>query len=241
MLATSKIFDSIFTATDPWNFFGFDYSIFQKEAKLAILPIPMLTITDFKSFLRSPKVPDLTTLRYWLMKIDLLIKKDLKNEIICVFVNRTGTEPTGTEGQADSFAGTSAVIGIKGGVVNFYGILGRYTSSLLVADTETPLGPKTAQDLMSIALSSEKSLPLYQSISSAAKYTYPNDNKLKDPVSLRPPQKHYAPKGHTPKLEEEISRPRSPKIVRKGLASTTRRSSSAPPNALEKFHRSQGP
>lgn len=52
-----------------------------------------------------------------------------------VFCNRTGTEDDVV------YAGTSAVIGIKEGEVNVYGILGRGEKSLLIVDTEnSPIG-----------------------------------------------------------------------------------------------------
>lgn len=64
-----------------------------------------------------------------------LIRANTTEEIIVVFCNRCGME------DETVYAGTSAVVGIKEGVVNVYGILGRSEKSLLVVDTGSkPLG-----------------------------------------------------------------------------------------------------
>ena len=69
------------------------------------------------------------TLSYWLARMEPLIRAETEGEIICVFANRTGNEDEAT------YAGTSAVLGIHGGEVKVYGILGRGEKELLVVDT----------------------------------------------------------------------------------------------------------
>lgn len=64
-----------------------------------------------------------------------LIRAETSDEIIVVFCNRCGIEDDTV------YAGTSAVIGIKQGEVNVYGILGRCEKNLLIVDTDSkPLG-----------------------------------------------------------------------------------------------------
>lgn len=64
-----------------------------------------------------------------------IIRAETDEEIIVVFCNRCGIEDDTV------YAGTSTVIGIKGGEVSVYGLLGRCQKSLLVVDTDTsPLG-----------------------------------------------------------------------------------------------------
>lgn len=70
------------------------------------------------------------TLTYWVTRLEPLIRAENKDEIIIVFCNRTGIEDDAV------YAGTSAVIGIKNGEVNVYGMLGRGEKELLVVDTD---------------------------------------------------------------------------------------------------------
>lgn len=72
------------------------------------------------------------TLMYWVSRLDPIIRADRDEEVIVVFANRSGTEAECT------YAGTSAVIGIRKSEVRVYGILGRGDKELLVVDTEAP-------------------------------------------------------------------------------------------------------
>lgn len=75
------------------------------------------------------------TLAYWVQRMEPLIRAETSEEIIVIFSNRCGMEDDTV------YAGSSAVIGIKGGEVNVYGILSRCEKSLLVVDTDDkPLG-----------------------------------------------------------------------------------------------------
>lgn len=104
-----------------------------------------LTLDDQREFTSLPHEPDLSTLTYWAMRLEPVIRAESDEEVIVVFANRCGTE-----GET-LYAGTSAVIGIRGGEVNVYGLLGRCEKKLLVVDTNqapiaklmmTPLGIK---------------------------------------------------------------------------------------------------
>lgn len=104
-----------------------------------------LTLDDQREFTSLPHEPDLSTLTYWAMRLEPVIRAESDEEVIVVFANRCGTE-----GET-LYAGTSAVIGIRGGEVNVYGLLGRSEKKLLVVDTNqapiaklmmTPLGIK---------------------------------------------------------------------------------------------------
>jgi hypothetical protein len=77
----------------------------------------------------DPSDPDLEILSIWLSRLEPLIRGEREGEIIVVFANRCGLEDTA------AYAGTSAVLGIEGGEVKVYGILGRGENELLVADT----------------------------------------------------------------------------------------------------------
>lgn len=102
-----------------------------------------LTLDDQGEFTSHPQEPDLSTLSYWAMRLEPLIRAESDDEIIVVFANRCGTE-------GDTlYAGTSTVLGIRGGEVNVYGLLSRCEKKLLVVDTNqapiaklvmTPLG-----------------------------------------------------------------------------------------------------
>lgn len=89
-----------------------------------------MTRDDPRSFSRMPNDPDMETLTYWITRLEPLIRAESEEEIIVVFCNRTGNEDEAT------YAGTSAVVGIQGGEVKIYGLLGRGEKELLVVDTD---------------------------------------------------------------------------------------------------------
>jgi hypothetical protein len=78
-------------------------------------------------------------LSQWLVQLEPIIRGETKDEIICVFANRTGT----TDGMV--YAGTSAVLGIHAGEVKIYGMLGQHEEELLVVDTSIPSRRKVCQ------------------------------------------------------------------------------------------------
>ncbi|KAK7999200.1 hypothetical protein PG991_014875 [Apiospora marii] len=102
------------------------------NCSMGILIVSMAwnTREDARHFSRMPKEPDMETLTYWVTRLEPLIRTENDEEIVIVFCNRTGIEDDAV------YAGTSAVIGIKDGEVNVYGILGRGEKELLVIDTD---------------------------------------------------------------------------------------------------------
>lgn len=91
-----------------------------------------LTNDDRSIFLSSSHEPDLSTITYWVRRLEPVIRAETSEEIIFVFCNRSGVENEAT------YAGTSTVIGIKDGDVSIYGLLSRGARELLVVDTDKP-------------------------------------------------------------------------------------------------------
>ncbi|ROW06121.1 hypothetical protein VMCG_04645 [Cytospora schulzeri] len=119
----------------PWHAFEFAFHVLEVRANLVILSMAWLTREDAGSFTSMPDEPDMETLAYWVQRMEPLIRAETTDEIIVVFCNRCGIEDDTV------YAGTSAVIGIKQGEVNVYGILGRCEKNLLIVDTDSkPLG-----------------------------------------------------------------------------------------------------
>lgn len=115
----------------PWHAFEFAFHVLEVEADLVVLSMAWLTREDSRMFTRTPKEPDMETLTYWVTRLEPLIRANSENEIIVVFCNRTGVEDDAL------YTGTSAVIGIKDGEVNVYGMLGRGEKDLLIVDTDS--------------------------------------------------------------------------------------------------------
>jgi protein N-terminal amidase len=116
----------------PWSAWEFAYHVLHKQANLVILSMAWLTREDARSYSRTPKEPDMETLSYWLARLEPVIRDEDEGEVIVVLANRCGSE-----GEA-VYAGTSTVLGIQGGEVKVYGILGRGEKELLVIDTTNP-------------------------------------------------------------------------------------------------------
>ncbi|RYP61359.1 hypothetical protein DL770_009807 [Monosporascus sp. CRB-9-2] len=115
----------------PWSAFEFAFHVLDVRANVVIMSMAWLTREDAREFSRLPKEPDMDTLTYWVRRLEPLIRSESDDEIIVIFANRTGVESDAV------YAGTSAVIGIKGGEVSVYGLLGRGEKELLVVDTAT--------------------------------------------------------------------------------------------------------
>ncbi|KAI8958641.1 carbon-nitrogen hydrolase [Daldinia sp. FL1419] len=116
----------------PFHAFEFAFHVLERRSNLVVLSMAWLTREDGRMFSRMPNDPDLDTLTYWVTRLEPLIRAESEDEIIIVFANRCGIEDDAV------YAGTSAVIGIKDGEVNVYGILGRGEKELLVVDTDSP-------------------------------------------------------------------------------------------------------
>lgn len=117
---------------EPWGKFEFANHVINTGARLVIISMAWITQEDPRLFSRRPNKPDMNTLTYWISRLEPIIRAELNEEVIVVFANRTGSEDEVT------YAGTSAVVGIKSGEVRVYGILGRGEKELLVVDTEDP-------------------------------------------------------------------------------------------------------
>jgi len=89
------------------------------------------------------------TLAYWLSRLEPVIRAEAVGEIIVVLANRCGVEEEAV------YAGTSAVLGINGGEVKVYGILGRGEKELLVVDTSKKPQAKLVSEPISAASSVE--------------------------------------------------------------------------------------
>jgi hypothetical protein len=114
----------------PWHTFEFANHILDSEASIVIISMAWMTREDGREFSRMPLEPDMDTLNYWISRLEPVIRAEREEEIIVIFANRTGVEAEAV------YAGTSAVIGIQGGSVHVYGILGRGDKDLLVVDTD---------------------------------------------------------------------------------------------------------
>ncbi|KAK0392341.1 hypothetical protein NLU13_1837 [Sarocladium strictum] len=116
----------------PWQNFEFAYHILENSVRLVIVSMAWITQEEPQTYTQTPDEPDMDTLTYWLARLDPVIRAEPDHEIIVVFANRCGQEGEAT------YAGTSAVVGIKGTDVKVYGILGRGQKDLLVVDTNDP-------------------------------------------------------------------------------------------------------
>lgn len=116
----------------PWDTYEFACHVLHKKANLVIVSMAWLTREDERTFSLLAKEPDMETISYWIARLEPIIRAETTGEIIVVLANRCGTEGHAT------YAGTSAVLGIKDGEIGVYGILGRGVEELLVVDTDEP-------------------------------------------------------------------------------------------------------
>ncbi|OIW30393.1 carbon-nitrogen hydrolase [Coniochaeta ligniaria NRRL 30616] len=116
----------------PWNAFEFASHALEVQADVLVVSMSWVTGQDSREFSRTLAEPDMETLTYWVQRLEPLIAAELDKEIIVIFCNRCGQE-------AESlYAGTSAIVGIKGGEVSVYALAGRGTKEFLMADTSNP-------------------------------------------------------------------------------------------------------
>ncbi|KAL2266305.1 hypothetical protein VTJ83DRAFT_5657 [Remersonia thermophila] len=116
----------------PWTDYEFASHVLRVQANLVILSTAWLTNEAQTAFLAHKEVPDMTTLAYWAARLEPIIQAGGSEETIVVIANRNGTEDDAT------YAGTSAVLGIRDGEVAVYGLLSRGEEKLLVVDTDRP-------------------------------------------------------------------------------------------------------
>ncbi|KAK2072559.1 hypothetical protein P8C59_006906 [Phyllachora maydis] len=113
----------------PWHAFEFAFHILEVEANVVIVSMAWVSREERSSFTRTPEEPDMETLTYWVQRLEPVIRAERENEMIVVFCNRCGVEDDAV------YSGTSAVLGIRGGEVSVYGLLGRGVQEMLVVDT----------------------------------------------------------------------------------------------------------
>ncbi|KAK4173006.1 hypothetical protein QBC36DRAFT_361006 [Triangularia setosa] len=116
----------------PWDAFEFGFHVMEAQAKVVIVTMAWQSQQNPSQYTRRPDEPDLEALVYWVQRLEPLIRSESGDEIIVVFCNRTGVEDD------VMYTGTSAVLGIKGGEVFVYGVLGRGVKELLLVDTDLP-------------------------------------------------------------------------------------------------------
>ncbi|ERS95771.1 hypothetical protein HMPREF1624_07846 [Sporothrix schenckii ATCC 58251] len=116
----------------PWHNFEFAFHALEIKANLVIVTMAWLTREGAETISEIPQEPDFQTLEYWVQRLEPLIRRGSREEIVVVFCNRCGIEGDAV------YAGTSSVIGIKNGEVNIYGVLGRGLKEVLVVDTNNP-------------------------------------------------------------------------------------------------------
>ncbi|KAF7549061.1 hypothetical protein G7Z17_g6670 [Cylindrodendrum hubeiense] len=115
-----------------WDTFEFAHHVVNSRTRLVVVSMAWITQEDSHIFSQQPHEADMNTLTYWISRLEPIIRAEWDEEVIVVFANRSGSEDEVT------YAGTSAVVGIKEGEVRVYGILGRGEKDLLVVDTEAP-------------------------------------------------------------------------------------------------------
>ncbi|ELQ37003.1 hydrolase [Pyricularia oryzae Y34] len=137
----------------PWASFEFSYHALDSEARLVIVTMSWPTQEDIGQYSCQPSEPDMAMVVYWTERLEPLIRAENDEETIVVFCNRTGTEGDMT------YAGSSAVLGIKDGEISIYGILGRGVKELLVVDTDDPPLAKLVDSAKSTAFETTESTP----------------------------------------------------------------------------------
>ncbi|KFY55809.1 hypothetical protein V496_06893 [Pseudogymnoascus sp. VKM F-4515 (FW-2607)] len=124
-----------------WTDWEFAYHILHVEARLVIVSMAWSTREEEATYVLDPEEPDMATLAYWVARLEPLVRREQEGEIIVVLANRTGVEGDTV------YVGTSTVLGIEGGEVRMYGVLGRGVEELLVVDTEKgPLAKLVNED-----------------------------------------------------------------------------------------------
>lgn len=113
----------------PWTEYEFANHALAKSSSLILLTMAWLDAESRSSPCSQPGSPDLQTLSYWLDRFKPLIEANGETEVLVALCNRWGNE-----GNA-YYAGTSAVLGVRGGEVIVYGILGQAEEKLLLVDT----------------------------------------------------------------------------------------------------------
>ncbi|KAK7927893.1 carbon-nitrogen hydrolase [Apiospora marii] len=107
-------------------------SVRETQPRVVLLPMSWITSMDAYEFSCAPLEPDWLALDSWLRNLRPLVASNNEHEVIFVLANRAGSA------QGTFYAGTSAIVGIARGEVHVYGVLGRASKDLLVADVSHP-------------------------------------------------------------------------------------------------------
>lgn len=118
--------------------------VIRVQANLVIVSMAWLTQEDEKTYFQKSEEPDINTLSYWLSRLEPVIRAEAQGEVIVVLANRCGVEEDAV------YAGTSAVLGLNGGEVKVYGLLGRGEKELLVVDTSKHADMKLVSESNSV-------------------------------------------------------------------------------------------
>ena len=137
-----------YTFTAPWTAYEFAHHVLRSNARLVVLSMAWLTRLTVAELgtgddgARIAKEPDWETVAYWVERLRPLVQEsgegNGEREVVVVFANRCGVEP-GVEEEA-RYAGSSAVVRIRGGEVEILGGFGRGEEGVLVCDTDASTG-----------------------------------------------------------------------------------------------------
>ncbi|KAJ3496855.1 hypothetical protein NLG97_g2347 [Lecanicillium saksenae] len=108
---------------------AFARHLLHQHSRIAVIPMAWTTAERQRKFSCRPQEPEMDSLTCCVRRLEPLIRAEMEEETIVVLCNRAGSDGSAT------YAGTSAVIGIKGGEVLVYGLLGRCNKEILVVDT----------------------------------------------------------------------------------------------------------
>lgn len=121
-----------------WNFYEFVRYCLMVKVNLVIISMVWLMLEMREWFFMGREDEfDLEMIVYWVGRLELLIRGwggyVEEEEIIIVFVNWCGWEDEVV------YVGSLVVMGVKGGEVSVYGVLGRGVEELLVVDMDGEL------------------------------------------------------------------------------------------------------
>ncbi len=114
----------------PWTAYEFTNHALAHSSQLILMTMAWLNSESMSCPVERAEEPNRHTLWYWLARLEPLLEARDGREVLIAFCNRSGSEGTA------HYAGTSAVLGFRNGVVTLYGLLGEGQEKLLVVDTK---------------------------------------------------------------------------------------------------------
>ena len=112
-----------------WTAYEFCKHVQTRSSDTVLVTMAWLTSESLACPVDRAEEPHLETLSYWLARVQPVLDVRDGKERLFAFCNRSGSEGTA------HYAGTSAVLKVKDGVVAVYGLLGQGQERLLLADT----------------------------------------------------------------------------------------------------------